>query len=134
MTNGGGVPDTTRRELLSKDLGVTLGPNQLVQSHTPLAPVMAEYADRPVLVIGGRADQARKVAESYGLKKAVIPQDIMHWRPSIWDRYEFTEEDEAVVRVGHSSVCADSSTTLTLRPPLSRPSSWYTTATTGDVT
>lgn len=99
MTNGGGVPDSKRRALLSKDLGVTLSPNQLVQSHTPLAPVMAPYADLPVLVIGGKGDSARKVAESYGLKKAVIPQDIVHWNRSIWDKFEWTDEVEKVVRV-----------------------------------
>lgn len=60
---------------------------------------MREYIDKPVLVIGGDGDAARKVAESYGLKKAVIPQDIIHWNRSIWDRYHFTDEDEKVVRV-----------------------------------
>jgi len=99
MTNGGGVPDAKRRALLSKDLGVELSPNQLVQSHTPMAPFMAAYADKPVLVIGGRGDAARKVAESYGLRKAVIPQDIVHWNRAIWDRCEFTEADERIVRV-----------------------------------
>lgn len=59
---------------------------------------MAQYADVPVLVIGGDGDSARKVAESYGCKKAVIPQDIIHWNPSIWDRYHFTEADEKIVR------------------------------------
>lgn len=101
MTNGGGVPDVRRRALLSADLDVPLTENQLVQSHTPLAPIMAEYADTPVLVIGGKADAARKVAESYGLRKAVIPQDILHWNRAIWDRYTFTDADERIVRVSH---------------------------------
>ncbi|RSH78616.1 uncharacterized protein EHS24_002345 [Apiotrichum porosum] len=98
MTNGGGVPDAQRRALLSRDLGIELGENQLVQSHTPFQAAMREYIDKPVLVIGGDGDAARKVAESYGLKKAVIPQDIIHWNRSIWDRYHFTDEDEKVVR------------------------------------
>lgn len=109
MTNGGGVPDAARRKLLSKDMGVEvcnlsspnshqLGPNQLVQSHTPLASLVHTYADKPVLVIGGASDSARKVAESYGLNKAIIPQDIMAWNPTIWDRYHPLPEDEHIVR------------------------------------
>jgi ribonucleotide monophosphatase NagD (HAD superfamily) len=99
MTNGGGVPEARRRALLSNELGVELSANQLVQSHTPLAPIMADYVDKPVLVIGGKRDTARKVAESYGLKKAVIPQDILHWNRSIWHLSEWTDEVEKIVRV-----------------------------------
>lgn len=42
-----------------------VGPNQLVQSHTPLQDYVQDYADKPVLVIGGVGDAGRRVAESY---------------------------------------------------------------------
>lgn len=70
-----------------------------MQSHTPLQQVMSKFADKVVLVIGGPRDAARKVGESYGLKKAVLPHDIIHWNRSIWDRYLFGPEDEKLVRV-----------------------------------
>ncbi|WOO77237.1 putative CDP-alcohol phosphatidyltransferase class-I family protein [Vanrija pseudolonga] len=98
MTNGGGVTDAKRRVLLSKDMGLELSPNQLVQSHTPLAPVMAAYADTPVLVVGGKGFAARDVAESYGLKRAYVAQDILHWNPSVWDKAKFDEADHDLVR------------------------------------
>lgn len=34
----------------------------------------------------------------YGLQKAVIPQDIIHWRRSIWDKTD--PPPESMVRVG----------------------------------
>lgn len=64
-----------------------------------MKPAMAEYADKLVLCIGGPKDAARKVGESYGLRKAVLPHDIIHWNRSIWDRYKFGPADEELVRV-----------------------------------
>lgn len=60
---------------------------------------MARYADRPVLVCGGKGDAARRIAESYGLKRPYLLQDVVAWRGSVWDRYELTEEEEGFVRV-----------------------------------
>lgn len=37
--------------------------NQIVQAHTILKSVSHKYADKPVLVLGGRNDDVRKVAE-----------------------------------------------------------------------
>ncbi|OCF37871.1 HAD hydrolase [Kwoniella heveanensis BCC8398] len=98
ITNGGGVPDEERRAALSEELGVELGPNQLVQSHTPVRDYAQKYRDRPVLVIGGARDNGRRVAESYGLKHAFIPQDIVAWNSSIWDYTELREEEKSFVR------------------------------------
>lgn len=38
--------------------------NQLIQSHTPLKNVASQYADKDVLVLGGRRDECRRVAQS----------------------------------------------------------------------
>ncbi|WVR07444.1 TIGR01456 family HAD hydrolase [Kwoniella sp. DSM 27419] len=98
ITNGGGVPDDERRAHLSEELGVQLSPDQLVQSHTPIKQYVQQYKDKPVLVVGGARDSCRRVAESYGLKHAYIPQDIIAWRPSIWDRTELTPDEETFIR------------------------------------
>ncbi|KAK4688998.1 hypothetical protein P7C73_g1117, partial [Tremellales sp. Uapishka_1] len=100
MTNGGGVPDAERRAALSSELGVEIGENQLVQSHTPVQQHVHRYADKPVLVIGGTGEACRRVAESYGLKHAYIPQDIIAWNPAVWDRTALTTEEEAFVKRG----------------------------------
>lgn len=94
ITNGGGVPDEVRRQALSRELEVDVrrllrlpaaGPDnssadysgsrilprsqidirQLVQSHTPLRDSLREkYADEAILVIGGKGQNGRAVAES----------------------------------------------------------------------
>ena len=76
-----------------------LGEHQLVQSHTPLRDFIKDWKDRPVLVIGGLGDAARKIAESYGMKQAYILQDLLAWNPSLWDRYRLSEEEKAFVKV-----------------------------------
>lgn len=98
ITNGGGVLDHERLSFLSSELGVQLTPDQLVQSHTPMRDYAHKYKEKHVLVIGGKGESCRKVAESYGMKNAHIPQDVIAWKPSIWDRTELTKEEEAFVR------------------------------------
>ncbi|WWC93698.1 TIGR01456 family HAD hydrolase [Kwoniella sp. B9012] len=98
ITNGGGVPDEERRAALSSELGIQLTENQLVQSHTPIKEYVDKYRDKPVLVLGGKGESCRRVAESYGLKHSYIPQDIIAWKPSIWDRTELTDEERGFVR------------------------------------
>lgn len=46
-------------------LAPQLTANQLVQSHTPLKKVAHDYANKDVLVLGGRRDECRRVAQSY---------------------------------------------------------------------
>ncbi|WVQ68148.1 TIGR01456 family HAD hydrolase [Kwoniella botswanensis] len=98
ITNGGGVPDEERRAALSSELGIRLTENQLVQSHTPIKEYVDKYRDKPVLVLGGKGESCRRVAESYGLKHSYIPQDIIAWKPSIWDRTELTDEERGFAR------------------------------------
>ncbi|GHJ89943.1 hypothetical protein NliqN6_6345 [Naganishia liquefaciens] len=93
ITNGGGVPDEERRQRLSKELGHELTANQLVQSHTPLKKVAHEYADKDVLVLGGRRDECRRVAQSYGIEKAWIAQDVVAWKRNIWPKTDLVDRD-----------------------------------------
>lgn len=128
MTNGGGMTEADRLVALERDFGlpvripssiaargrgtsrahklrkgevltIQLTSNQLVQSHTPLRDYVAKYADRPVLVCGGKGDAARRIARSYGLNRPYLLQDIVAWRGSVWDRYELSEEEEGFVQV-----------------------------------
>lgn len=98
LTNGGGYPDDERRKTLSKNLDTELSPSQVIQSHTPLRKLAAEYADKDVLVLGGGRDAIRRVAHSYGLSKAWIPQDILAWRPSVWSKTDRDDYDNYVVK------------------------------------
>ena len=55
--------------------------SQIVQAHTILKSVVKKYADKPVLVLGGRNDVVRKVAQSYGFKHAYTTLDVLAWKP-----------------------------------------------------
>jgi hypothetical protein len=87
-----------------------IGPDQLVQSHTPLKDYVGDLADKPVLILGGVGEAGRRIAKSYvhvacetddryGLNQAYILQDLIAWQPSIWDRYMLTEEERSFVKV-----------------------------------
>lgn len=69
-----------------------------MQSHTVYRPLALEYADRPVLVLGGKGANARRVAESYGFRHAYIPNDILQWNPAVWPFTTLTEADRQDVR------------------------------------
>ena len=121
ITNGGGVTEAERCKALSAELEVEvsrainesdrkIGPDQLVQSHTPLKDYVGDLAEKPVLILGGVGEAGRRIAKSYvhhrhgtddryGLNQAYILQDLIAWQPSIWDRYMLTEEERSFVKV-----------------------------------
>ncbi|GFZ49435.1 hypothetical protein JCM24511_07555 [Saitozyma sp. JCM 24511] len=99
ITNGGGMTEADRIKALTRDLGVPVSKNQLVQSHTPLQNYVERFRDKPVLVCGGTGDAARRIAHSYGLEQAYLLQDIVAWKSSVWDRYQLSEEEESFVKV-----------------------------------
>ncbi|GAA5876931.1 hypothetical protein JCM8547_006313 [Rhodosporidiobolus lusitaniae] len=92
VTNGGGSLEIDRSKRLTKELGVEIAEYQVVQSHTIFRSLVPKYADKPVLVIGGREDRCRRVAETYGFKHAYIPADILAWKPSIWPYHKLSEK------------------------------------------
>lgn len=61
-TNGGGTLESQRVNKLSNELGVTIGEHQFMQSHTPFKNLASQFANLPILVIGGQDDNCRKVA------------------------------------------------------------------------
>ncbi|KAA1072469.1 hypothetical protein PGT21_034784 [Puccinia graminis f. sp. tritici] len=97
-TNGGGIPELERSKKLSQELGVPITPSQLVQSHTIFNQFLNSYSDKPILVIGGRSEKCRLVAEGYGFRQVYIPQDILKWNPSIWPFYKLSDEDTRIAK------------------------------------
>ncbi|TBU38601.1 HAD hydrolase [Dichomitus squalens] len=98
LTNGGGLGEEARRHKLSSQLGVEIHSNQIVQAHTILKSVVHKYADKPVLVLGGRNDEIRKVAEDYGFKHAYTTLDALAWKPEVWPFHNLTPEERASVK------------------------------------
>ncbi|KAM5475871.1 hypothetical protein MauCBS54593_000553 [Microsporum audouinii] len=90
LTNGGGMSENERVSQLSDRLGVPLGPELIIQSHTPYAELVRGKEDqeplenKTVLVVGGAGDKCRDVAKQYGFKSVLTPGDIFMAHPSIW--------------------------------------------------
>ncbi|KAI0829926.1 HAD hydrolase [Trametes gibbosa] len=99
LTNGGGVGEEARRAKLSSELGVELEGNQILQAHTILKSVAHKYADKPVLVLGGRNDVVRQVANGYGFKHAYTTLDVLAWKPEVWPFHELSSEERASTKV-----------------------------------
>ncbi|KAF4332116.1 CDP-alcohol phosphatidyltransferase [Fusarium beomiforme] len=96
LTNGSGKIEKDRCEQLSKILGNPVSTDQFIQSHTPMS-ALAEYYST-VLVVGGEGYRCREVAEQYGFRNIVVPNDIVAWDPTIAPYRVFTDEERATSR------------------------------------
>ncbi|KAI3395436.1 hypothetical protein diail_1299 [Diaporthe ilicicola] len=96
LTNGSGKPELARCEQLSKILGQPVDTDQFIQSHTPMS-ALSEYY-KTVLVVGGEGYKCREVAEQYGFKDIVVPNDIVAWDNTIAPYRVFTDEERATSR------------------------------------
>ncbi|KKY30057.1 putative cat eye syndrome critical region protein 5 precursor [Diaporthe ampelina] len=96
LTNGSGKPEQARCEQLSKILGQPVHTDQFIQSHTPMS-ALSEYY-KTVLVVGGEGYKCREVAEQYGFKDIVVPNDIVAWDPTIAPYRVFTDAERATSR------------------------------------
>ncbi|OBZ66089.1 putative CDP-alcohol phosphatidyltransferase class-I family protein C22A12.08c [Grifola frondosa] len=99
LTNGGGVGEEVRSQRLSEKLGVPIHSSQIIQAHTVLKSIAAKYANDPVLVLGGKLDEIRQVAEGYGFKQAFTPLDVLAWNPSVWPFYDITPAERESTKV-----------------------------------
>ncbi|RYP56749.1 hypothetical protein DL771_011617 [Monosporascus sp. 5C6A] len=96
LTNGSGKPEKARCDQLSKILKNPVSTEQFIQSHTPMS-ALAEYYNT-VLVVGGEGYKCREVAELYGFKDIVVPNDIVAWDETIAPYRVFTAEERASSR------------------------------------
>ncbi|KAF2085024.1 HAD-superfamily hydrolase [Saccharata proteae CBS 121410] len=96
LTNGSGKPEQARVDQLSKILHNPISTDQFIQSHTPMR-ALAEYY-KTVLVVGGEGYRCREVAEQYGFKDIVVPNDVVAWDPTIAPYRVFTPEERASSR------------------------------------
>ncbi|PLW45232.1 hypothetical protein PCANC_05830 [Puccinia coronata f. sp. avenae] len=102
-TNGGGIPELERCQKLSHELGVPIAPDQLVQSHTIFNQFLSSYRHKPILVLGGRSERCRLVAQGYGFQQVYIPQDILKWNPSVWPFSKLTDRDRQIAQTADFS-------------------------------
>ncbi|KAG2177288.1 hypothetical protein INT43_007945 [Umbelopsis isabellina] len=122
LTNGGGVTEEQKAAQMSRKLDLDVSnipvciekvafnishsrkqilPSQIVLSHSPMQSLVKRYKHTPVLVVGGRGDSCRTVAEKYviilliiyGFQRVIQPADIHHWEKSIWPFSRVTDEE-----------------------------------------
>src|SRR5690606_6084931 len=96
LTNGGGKFEHERISQLESKLSLPLSPKQIVLSHTPFRTFAPSSPDSEpivpaigkilgtVLVLGGTADKARKVAEHYGFDSVVTSKDFLVDNGTLW--------------------------------------------------
>ncbi|RFN47527.1 putative cdp-alcohol phosphatidyltransferase [Fusarium flagelliforme] len=96
LTNGSGKIETARCAQLEKILGNPVSTDQFIQSHTPMSALSEYYST--VLVVGGEGYRCREVAEQYGFRNIIVPNDIVAWDPTIAPYRVFTEEERATSR------------------------------------
>ncbi|KAF8736171.1 hypothetical protein AX14_000805 [Amanita brunnescens Koide BX004] len=99
LTNGGGVSEVDRCQKLSQQLDFPIRPDQYIQAHTILKTKSEKYTDKPVLVLGGKLDTVRKVAESYGFQKVYTTLDILNWNSSVWPFHELSPAERSSAKV-----------------------------------
>ncbi|KAJ4483675.1 HAD hydrolase [Lentinula aciculospora] len=98
LTNGGGHTEYERAHKLSSRLDVQISPSQIVQAHTILKDYVDQYADKAILCLGGNGDTMRRVAESYGFRKAYTTTDVLAWNSSIWPFIQVSESELAFAK------------------------------------
>ncbi|KAI0405231.1 HAD-superfamily hydrolase [Xylaria palmicola] len=103
LTNGSGKPEQARCDQLTSILGNPVNTEQFIQSHTPMSALASYYGT--VLVVGGVGYRCREVAEQYGFKDVVVPNDIVAWDPTIAPYREFSEYEKAMSRPRDFSKC-----------------------------
>jgi len=96
LTNGSGKIEKDRCQQLEKILGNPVSTDQFIQSHTPMSALSEYYST--VLVVGGEGYRCREVAEQYGFRNIVVPNDIVAWDPTIAPYRVFTDEERATSR------------------------------------
>lgn len=96
LTNGSGKPEQARVDQLSRILHQPISTEQFIQSHTPMSALSEYYST--VLVVGGEGYRCREVAEQYGFKDIVVPNDIVAWDPTVAPYRKFTDEERATSR------------------------------------
>ncbi|KIM27645.1 hypothetical protein M408DRAFT_162438 [Serendipita vermifera MAFF 305830] len=102
MTNGGGKSEAQRCKELSERLETKIDKSMFMQSHTimgsPVLPYLDQYADKPIMVLGGIGDACRQIAHDYGYRNVVTPIDVLAWNKNIWPFHQITSEEKKVAR------------------------------------
>ncbi|KAI0279514.1 HAD-hyrolase-like-domain-containing protein [Russula aff. rugulosa BPL654] len=113
MTNGGGASEKDRARQLTELLGFEVGPmislfprlylskitaSNFMQSHTVLRSSTHKYANKPVLVLGGKditlvTPDSKTTGISYGLQQVYTTLDVKAWNPNVWPFHDLTSEE-----------------------------------------
>ncbi|KAJ2885633.1 hypothetical protein H4R27_001214 [Coemansia aciculifera] len=84
LTNGGGVSEADKASDISRLLGVEIRPEQVVLAHSPMRALTSKYAQKHVLVVGGKQSRCADIAQAYGFGNVSTPNDVVAWNPSAW--------------------------------------------------
>ncbi|KAJ2908659.1 hypothetical protein GGI21_002666, partial [Coemansia aciculifera] len=84
LTNGGGVSEADKAADISRLVGVDIQAEQIVLAHSPMRALASRYAQKHVLVVGGKQSRCAHIARAYGLSNVSTPNDVVAWNPAAW--------------------------------------------------
>mmetsp|Transcript_13188 Transcript_13188/g.24454 ORF Transcript_13188/g.24454 Transcript_13188/m.24454 type:complete len:342 (+) Transcript_13188:196-1221(+) len=84
LTNGGGIKETTKADVVGKVLGLKINHQDIVLAHTPMKSLVHKrgLGDKRVMILGCK--NFEEVADSYGFKRTVTPQEFVAQHPDIY--------------------------------------------------
>ncbi|OWZ20574.1 HAD hydrolase protein [Phytophthora megakarya] len=91
LTNGGGCMEEDKAKNLSKVLDLTINPEHMILSHTPMREIAEAYGDKRVLIMGSY--DVWNVAKRYGFNKVVSVEDLLHHYPM---QYPFNHYEQTM--------------------------------------
>ncbi|KAJ2744637.1 hypothetical protein GGI20_002817 [Coemansia sp. BCRC 34301] len=84
LTNGGGVSEADKAADISRLLGVDVRAEQIVLAHSPMRALARDYAQKHILVVGGKEGRCAHIAKAYGFSNVSTPNDVVAWNPAAW--------------------------------------------------
>jgi len=97
------VSEEVKADQLTSIIGHEINPQRVILAHTVLKSLASKYANEPILVLGGKNDDVRKVAESYGFKQVYTSLDVLAWNPAAWPFYRLNQDERHTAKTADFS-------------------------------
>lgn len=101
LTNGGGTTEAKRAELLQRNFGGAIHPDQVILSHS-LLKGLDSLRNKDVLLIGPAA--AGEIAQTYGFRRIHTPDMLHQYAPSSWIHSSLSPEKRTTSLPDYSQV------------------------------
>jgi len=81
MTNGGGYTEEFKAKQYESKFGITVDPDQVIVSHTPMKLLADKHKDDKILLVGKRYEKLLDVMRSYGFTNIMTTEEYQSREP-----------------------------------------------------